>query len=154
MSENAAELNPLGLQLEEIRQIREFAAREEQRGFIWVYRGEGEKEGALSGRDQKTGTLFTTNFKHAQDHVKKMIDRGAQHTQVIAVAVPAISADRDDQIRRLGGRMPVGTDIVLVTFIDAVNVRVVDGPIQEIPGPETYVQQFKVVQAVESGKSV
>lgn len=145
MTEGAEEPSPEDLRQQELAQLRKYAQEQSENGFVWVYRGEGEFDESLVGPNQKTGMWFTTSFAGAQDHIVKINDRGAKKTRLIAVAIPKSMLDKDGQIQR-EGRMPVGTDTVVVHFRDEMLDREVEEPILEAPTPDIYVSQFKIAQ--------
>lgn len=150
MTEGAEELSPQELRQQELAELRKYAQEQAENGFVWVYRGEGEADQSLAGahKPEQVGTWFTTNFAIAQDHASKVEKRGSKGMRIVAVAIPKSMLDVDEQIRRRGGRMPIGTDTVLVPFRDDLIVKETGTPILEVPTPDIYVSQFKIAQEV------
>ena len=138
---------------QELIKLREYSLQEADSGFVWVYRGEGEKDERLRTTSGNAGKWFSTSFNHATLHVEKMKARGATETRVIAVAIPRSLIDRDVQVQRRGGKMPVGTDTVMVHFRHDLDEREVEGPVTEEPDAETYVKQFKFIKEIEKNST-
>lgn len=150
MTEGAEELSPQELRQQELAELRKYAQEQAENGFAWVYRGEGKSDQSLAGThmSEHVGKWFTTNFAAAQDHGRKIQGRGAENARIIAVAIPKSMLDVDEQIKRRRGRMPTGTDTILVPFRGDLVEKEITEPFLEEPTPDIYVNQFKIAQEV------